>query len=230
MRLRRFRKPFLPLRSPSPGERAVTAAERLIKGALFNCSMCGNCLLQETAFICPLLCPKGLRNGPCGSGTMDRCCVDPERPCVWHLIYENAERLGRLERLLEVQAPLDWSRVGHETWLTALGAASERGLLSPRRLADDDWRSRVDAFFQDLRQPDWWQGDDRYHPPARPQPVSRLQATLGRGEFVVTAEIAPPNGASASRFVHEAGPLRELIHAANVTQNAMSTARMSSLA
>lgn len=230
MRLRRFRKPFLPLRSPSPGERAVMAAERLIKGALFNCSMCGNCLLQETAFICPLLCPKGLRNGPCGSGTMDHCCVDPERPCVWHLIYEHAERLGRLERLLEVQAPLDWSRVGHETWLTVLGSARERGLLAPRWLADGDWRSQVDAFFQELRQPDWWQGDDRYHPPACPQPVSPLQATLQRGEFVVTAEIAPPNGAGASRFVRDAGPLRGLIHAANVTQNAMSTARMSSLA
>jgi hypothetical protein len=34
--------------------------------------MGGNCLLQETALICPMECPKGLRDGPCGS-TMYLC-------------------------------------------------------------------------------------------------------------------------------------------------------------
>ena len=31
--------------------------------------MCGNCQLQETAFICSMECPKGVRNGPCGGST-----------------------------------------------------------------------------------------------------------------------------------------------------------------
>ena len=173
--LQRFREPFLPIHLPSPGERLVISVERLIKGMLFNCSMCGNCLLQETAFICPLLCPKGLRNGPCGSGSHDQCCVDPSRPCVWHLIYERAEPLGRQERLLEVQAPLDWTRVGHETWGTVISEARERGLLSPKKLLRrSDRREQVDRMFAQIRQPDWWQGDDHYHPPASSDPVSRL--------------------------------------------------------
>ncbi|NIN94024.1 MAG: hypothetical protein GTN93_02950, partial [Anaerolineae bacterium] len=114
----RILAPFVPLHPPTSGERFLITVEKWVKGALFRCSMCGNCLLQETAFICPMLCPKGLRNGPCGSGASEACCVEPTRPCVWHLIYEQAEAMGRLGRLLEVQAPLDWDRVGRETWAT----------------------------------------------------------------------------------------------------------------
>lgn len=60
--------------------------------------------------------------------------------------------------------------------------------------------------------------------------MSQLQAALGRGEFVVTAEIAPPAGAGASKVREKAARLRGLIHAANVTQNPMASSRMSSLA
>jgi methylenetetrahydrofolate reductase (NADPH) len=228
--VRRFREPYLPIHPPSPGERFVIALEKLVKGTLFSCSMCGNCLLQETAFICPMLCPKGLRNGPCGSGSSEACCVDPARPCVWHLIYERAEKRGALDKLLEVQAPLDWSRVGHETWGTVIAEARKQGLLAPGRARTPGRRDQVDQMFRDIRQPDWWQGDDQYHPPASPEPVSGLQAALEQGEFVVTAEISPPAGASASKVREKAIRLRGLIHAANVTQNPMATTRMSSLA
>ena len=229
--LRRFRPPYLPVSPPPPGERLVIGLEKRIKGLLFQCSMCGNCLLQETAFTCPMLCPKGLRNGPCGSGEADRCCVEPTRPCVWHLIYQRADRLGRLDRLLEVQAPLDWSRVGHETWATAFARARERGLLSPVGVVrGDHWGEEFQRLFRDLRQPDWWQGDDRYHPPASLEPVSRLQAALQRGEFVVTAEVVPPAGASPGHVQELAHRLRGCIHAANVTENPMAIPRMTSLA
>lgn len=175
--MRRFRAPLLPIDSPTGRERALIVIERLIKGALFKCSMCGNCLLQETAFICPMLCPKGLRNGPCGSGAADGCCVDPSRPCVWHLIYQRAEAKGSLDKLLEVQAPLDWTRVGHETWGTVLAEARSRGLFSPSFLAHaDEWRGEVTELFRGIRQPEWWQGDDQYHPPRSNGAASRLQA------------------------------------------------------
>lgn len=205
--------------------------ERLIKGLLFKCSMCGNCLLQEMALICPMLCPKGLRNGPCGSGAADGCCVDPSRPCVWHLIYERAAAKGSLDKLLEVQAPLDWTRVGHETWGTVLAEARSRGLFSPGFLAHiDEWRGEVTELFRGIRQPEWWRGDDQYHPPRLKEAVSGLQAALERGKFVVTAEVTPPADSDAGEVRQRAVLLRDAIHAANVTQNPMANTRMSSLA
>jgi methylenetetrahydrofolate reductase (NADPH) len=228
---RRFRNPYLPVQRVSLTESALIAVECVVKGNLFACSMCGNCVLQETAFICPLRCPKGLRNGPCGSGSLDHCCVDSPRPCVWQLIYRRAETMGRLDRLREVQAPLDWSRVGRETWGSVLSLAWQRGLFSPRALPHRDaWRHQVAQLFYDLRQPAWWRGDSEHHPPRSAEPVSRLQARLARGEFVVTAEIAPPLGASPKKIENGAAQLHDYITAGNFTENPMATARMSSLA
>ena len=91
--------------------------ELMVKGPIFGCRMCGNCLLQETAFICPMECPKGMRNGPCGGVTPDKnCYVDETRKCVWYCIYKRALKTGREEKLLEVLPPLDWMKVGTETW------------------------------------------------------------------------------------------------------------------
>ena len=91
---RRFQPPYFPFSRRPLWERGLAMLERRVKGALFGCRMCGNCLLQETAFICPMECPKGLRNGPCGGSTPEGCYVDPTRPCIWHRIYERAERRG----------------------------------------------------------------------------------------------------------------------------------------
>jgi methylenetetrahydrofolate reductase (NADPH) len=162
---------------------------------------------------------------------MEHCCVDPDRPCVWCLIYERAEQRGRLDRLLEVQAPLDWNQVGRDTWRPVIRLAWQRGLLSPRYLADyQAWFRQVEQLFCEVRQPDWWQGDDAYHAPHSNQPVSRLQAALQRGEFVVTAEIAPPLSASGESVQRKADSLRPFITAGNITDNPMATARTSSLA
>lgn len=64
--------------------------EKLIKDKLFGCQHCGQCILTHTKLICPMNCPKGLRNGPCG-GTLDgKCEVIPERDCVWTRIDKRA--------------------------------------------------------------------------------------------------------------------------------------------
>ena len=73
---RRWQPPFYPFKREPVGRRTLAAVERVIKGPLFGCRMCGNCLLQETAFICPMECPKGARNGPCGGSTPEHCYVD----------------------------------------------------------------------------------------------------------------------------------------------------------
>ena len=66
---RRWQPPFYPFKREPFGHRLLARIERAVKGPLFGCRMCGNCLLQETALICPMECPKGARNGPCGGST-----------------------------------------------------------------------------------------------------------------------------------------------------------------
>ena len=83
---RRWQPAYYSFKREKPSRRALAALERAIKGPLFGCRMCGNCLLQETAFICSMECPKGARNGPCGGSTPARCYGGPPRRCVWDKI------------------------------------------------------------------------------------------------------------------------------------------------
>ena len=76
-----------------------------------RCQACGDCILGLTFGICPIArCSKQLLNGPCGGSQDGMCEVDPDTPCAWQLIYDRAEKLGRLDQLLEIQPPKDWSR------------------------------------------------------------------------------------------------------------------------
>ncbi|HSM54668.1 MAG TPA: methylenetetrahydrofolate reductase C-terminal domain-containing protein [Candidatus Sulfomarinibacteraceae bacterium] len=231
---RRYQPPFHPVqKETSIPLRMFTAFERTIKGTLFGCRMCGNCILQETAFICPMTCPKGLRNGLCGGASPDHCEVDPSRPCTWYKIYERAERLGRLDRLLEINAPIDGARAGGETWLEVVrtwlkdeDAPRFRDFIGNRETFDEAW----DQMFYNLRQPDWWQGDAEYHPPQYDEPLSLLEANLRTGNFVTTAEIAPPLDASPALIYKKVGWLEDYVAAANFTDNASASARMNSMA
>ena len=231
----RYQAPFKPYRTDdlTVGMKVFTAAEGLMKGALFGCRMCGNCILQETAYVCPMTCPKGLRNGLCGGATPEACEVDPSRPCTWYKIYERAEKLGREDILLENNAPLDGDRVGRETWLDVVKMWREREdspkfmeFFSNREKFDEDWEN----LFYDIRQPEWWQGDREYHPPAYEEPISLLEANLRTGEFTCTGEIAPPLSVSTAIINKKAGWLSGYVAAANFTDNASASARMGSMA
>ena len=195
--------------------------------------MCGNCLLQETAFICPMECPKGLRNGPCGGATPDSCYVDTTRPCIWHRIYERAERMGRTGRLLEILPPLDWAQVGRDTWGDVFRKIGERGYGAVLRslFAGRDRRAAFwDGLFYEVRQPWWWQGDDQPHPALPHRPVSTLEEKLAAGRFVVSSEVAPPLSVAPDELSRTLNILRDYIDAANFTDNPSATPRMSSLA
>ena len=178
--------------------------ELLIKGPLFGCRMCGNCLLQETAFICPMECPKGLRNGPCGGSSSGMCYVDPTRKCVWYAIYKKAVRTGREDKLLEILPPLDWSKTGTETWADVIRQIRKTGtgkFLTGLVSAERDKRTvSWENVFKPVRQPEWWNGDSDYHPPLPGDPVSELERRLRAGEFVVTTEVCPPPGAAAEKL------------------------------
>ena len=77
-----------------------------------NCHGCGECVLDETAGICPrACCSKSMVNGPCGGTTKDgKCEVKNEMDCGWSLIYDRLKKLGRVDFMKEIGAPLDWSK------------------------------------------------------------------------------------------------------------------------
>ena len=100
-------------------ERPVAAVERSVKGLLFDCRMCGQCILSSTGMSCPMNCPKNLRNGPCGGVRANgNCEVRPEMKCVWVQAVAGAARIeGGLKALSEVQVAIDRRLTGKSSWL-----------------------------------------------------------------------------------------------------------------
>ncbi|MCK6453317.1 MAG: methylenetetrahydrofolate reductase C-terminal domain-containing protein [Alphaproteobacteria bacterium] len=99
-------------------ERPVAAAERAIKGLLFDCRMCGQCVLSSTGMSCPMNCPKSLRNGPCGGVRRDGFCeVAPAMRCVWVEAYDGSGRMRHGGAITEPLPPVDHRRRGRSSWL-----------------------------------------------------------------------------------------------------------------
>jgi hypothetical protein len=70
------------------------------------CAQCGQCILGETAGICPITaCHKGLVNGPCGGTNNGKCEVDKEKDCAWTLIYQRLKDQGRLDLMRKYYPP-----------------------------------------------------------------------------------------------------------------------------
>jgi hypothetical protein len=117
---RRLLQPFQRwLRPGARLERVFVRLERLSKGLLFDCRMCGQCVLHSTGMTCPMTCPKNLRNGPCGGVRLDgHCEVYPERPCIWLQAWERSKLMpGSGAQIAHIQAPLNHSLQGTSAWI-----------------------------------------------------------------------------------------------------------------
>ncbi len=229
---RRWQPAYLPFQKETFGERTLRVLEYSVKGPLFGCRMCGNCLLAETALVCPMECPKGLRNGPCGGSTSEACYVDPSRPCVWYHIYDRSFKWGRENVLLEVLPPLDWEKVGKDSWGAIFRNMHKIGYkkIFTGLLSAETRAQTMDGIFRPVRQPEWWQGDSKYHPPAYTEPASDLQGRLVAGEFVVTCEVTPPLSSSTDKLIRNIEMVKRLVTAINFTDNQSAMPRMSSWA
>lgn len=229
---RRWQPAFYPFKKEKFSRRLLAKTELLVKGPLYGCRMCGNCLLQETAFICPMECPKGLRNGPCGGATPEKCYVDETRKCIWYCIYNKSVKMGREEMLLEVLPPLDWDKVGTETWGDVVRQVRKVGTgLVLKGLLSGSQAERSEAWesvFRPVRQPEWWNGDSEFHPSSSIEPVSELEKSLRNGEFVVTTEIIPPLHANTDRLKENIELVKPHVTAVNFTDCSSSLPRMSS--
>lgn len=95
-----------------PGCDTICAAVMDAKGDFFEkCSMCNQCVLDETEGICPVtLCPKGIMNGPCGGMNKGKCEVDNDKDCVWVLIYNELQKKNKLSGLNKIRRPRDYKK------------------------------------------------------------------------------------------------------------------------
>ncbi len=109
-------------------EKPVKFVERHVKGMMFDCRMCGQCILSSTGMSCPMNCPKQLRNGPCGGVRANgNCEVEPDMPCVWVKAWEGAQAMRHRDAIFEVQKPVDQSLRESSAWLRVTArAARER--------------------------------------------------------------------------------------------------------
>ena len=107
--------------------------EHAVKGPVFGCQMCGQCVLHSTGLTCPMNCPKQLRNGPCGGVRPDGGCeVKPEMRCVWLKGYERSQKLPWREEFDHLRPPVD-----NRLWNTSSWA----NLVTGRdKVAPKGWR------------------------------------------------------------------------------------------
>jgi hypothetical protein len=103
-------------------ERLFIGAERVSKGVLFDCRMCGQCILHSTGMTCPMTCPKQMRNGPCGGVRPDgRCEVVPDMMCVWLQAWERSKAMpGYGQEILILQPPTNHRLKGTSAWINDL--------------------------------------------------------------------------------------------------------------
>jgi methylenetetrahydrofolate reductase (NADPH) len=136
--------------------------------------------------------------------------------------------------LLEVLPPLDWDKVGTETWGDVIRQVRKvgtgkfiSGILSNDKVRNDEvWNS----VFKTLRQPEWWQGDSDYHPALYQEPVSALEKRLRSGEFIVATEVTPPLGTGTDKLVKDIESVKPYVTAINFTDSSSARPKMSSIA
>ncbi|UVC11607.1 methylenetetrahydrofolate reductase C-terminal domain-containing protein [Rhizobium sp. TH2] len=113
-------------------EAPIKFVEKRVKGLMFDCRMCGQCVLSSTGMSCPMNCPKQLRNGPCGGVRANgNCEVEPDMPCVWVKAWEGSRNMVHGDKIMDVQKPVDQSLRETSAWLrvTALAAADRDAVI-----------------------------------------------------------------------------------------------------
>ncbi len=188
-------------------ETPIKPLEKLTKKFMFDCQMCGQCVLSLTGIACPMNCPKTLRNGPCGGVLADGGCeVSPEMTCVWLEAWDGSSQMRNGTTIFEIQHPVSHLTHARSTW-----AASLQG---------------------DHSQPAWPEisvGSTVKTTDEAPARASNLQRVLNSGAFTVTTEFNAPDTAAAEDIIEAVQPLTDICDGVNVTDNAGANVHISSL-
>ncbi len=126
--------------------------ESTTKGFLFDCKMCGQCVLSSTGMSCPMNCPKNLRNGPCGGVRENgNCEVRPAMRCVWVEAWDGAQRMPEgLDRIRVVQPPVNRELEGSSSWLRV--AREKAALQREARQSADPSKHMLARSFRKARE------------------------------------------------------------------------------
>ena len=86
---------------PGIWARLAYRLERRVKSIAYGCEACGDCCLDQCAYLCPMAsCPKHSRNGPCGDSTDGKCAVTGTE-CLWARAYDRMKYSHRIQQMLE---------------------------------------------------------------------------------------------------------------------------------
>jgi methylenetetrahydrofolate reductase (NADPH) len=100
--------------------KAMEDAEFAFKKPVFGCQACGNCVLGLMEYVCPMTCPKNMRNGPCGGTFNGQCEVIPEKKCIWVEVYDRAEAAHRVDELKTYIPPRNRALEGTSSYINYL--------------------------------------------------------------------------------------------------------------
>ena len=103
-------------------DRWIRPWEEFGKQLIFDCRMCGQCILHSTGMTCPMTCPKNLRNGPCGGVRANgNCEVIPEMKCVWVEAYERSRKMSTYgDEIIHLQPPVNRQLEDTSAWVNML--------------------------------------------------------------------------------------------------------------
>ncbi len=174
-------------------EKLIARVEAFGKGMMFDCHACGQCVLQKTNLICPMSCPKGLRNGPCGGTLDEKCEVYPDRQCVWCRIHKKQYKKTETDCPDLLPSP-DSALFNTSSYLNMLNGSDKYG------------RQPLE-YLEFIKAPQL----------NEPQTQSRLERALLEKDFIFTCEIRSPRSASLKRFKRHAEEIDQHFDAVNVT-------------
>jgi len=169
--------------------KTIAASEAFVKGMMFDCRTCGQCVLSNTAMVCPMSCPKGLRNGPCGGTIGEKCEVYPDKQCVWVRIYKRSNQ-RKLETPILISSP-DSNLHHTSSYINYLNG--------------NDKPTRIPLEYLPISRSQ------------ECQTLSKLERKLKQGDFVLTCEVRAPREGDFTHMMQEARLVGRSFDAVNVT-------------
>lgn len=185
-------------------EAMLRPLERCAKGLLFDCKMCGQCVLSATGMACPMNCAKEMRNGPCGGVRPEGYCeVNPAMRCVWVEATSGTKLIAPDHKAhpTPLLPAVDQRKRGSSTWIQVIHGRKEPAFQPPvgeRTVLNEE--------------------------------ESPFEQACRSGRFVITVEIAPPDSADPTALLKRAERFRGLVDAMNITDGAGGNCHMSSVA